>query len=65
MKNQFRISNANLDNFGLANGSPVVGGRSACFEDGSLKLVVIPEPSIALLGGLGVLALLRRRRGRI
>jgi hypothetical protein len=29
----------------------------------NLSLAVIPEPSVALLGGLGVLALLRRRRG--
>ena len=29
---------------------------------GVLGLTVVPEPSTALLGGLGVLALLRRRR---
>lgn len=38
------------------------GGRSAYFQEGSLQLVVVPEPRAALLGGLGVLALLRRRR---
>ena len=37
-------------------------GRLAYFQNGSLKLVVIPEPGVALLGGLGLLALLRRRR---
>lgn len=29
---------------------------------GALNLVVVPEPRAALLGGLGMLALLRRRR---
>jgi hypothetical protein len=29
---------------------------------GQVNLVVIPEPRAALLGGLGLLALLRRRR---
>jgi len=38
------------------------GGRSAYFKEGSLQLVVIPEPRAALLGGLGLLMLLRRRR---
>lgn len=37
-------------------------GKTAYFQEGSLQLVVIPEPSAALLGGLGVLLLLRRRR---
>lgn len=31
-------------------------------SSGDLNLTVIPEPSAALLGGLGLLALLRRRR---
>ncbi|MCX6878225.1 MAG: autotransporter-associated beta strand repeat-containing protein, partial [Verrucomicrobia bacterium] len=38
------------------------GSRSAYFKEGSLQLVVIPEPGAAILGGLGMLALLRRRR---
>lgn len=38
------------------------GGRSAYFQQGSLQLVVIPESSTSLLGGLGLLAMLRRRR---
>lgn len=37
-------------------------GRSAYFQAGSLQAVVIPEPGAALLGSLGLLALLRRRR---
>lgn len=32
------------------------------FDDVSLNTLAVPEPSVALLGGLGVLALLRRRR---
>jgi autotransporter-associated beta strand protein len=38
------------------------GSRVAYFQEGSLQLVVIPEPRAALLGGLGMLCLLRRRR---
>ena len=37
-------------------------GKKGYFESGSLNVVIIPEPSGALLGGLGLLALLRRRR---
>lgn len=56
------VNTANLDNLGLANAFDLGDGRKAYFEAGSLKLVVIPEPSVVLLGGLGALALLRRRR---
>ena len=37
-------------------------GKSGYFTQGSLNVVIIPEPRAALLGGLGMLALLRRRR---
>jgi autotransporter-associated beta strand protein len=37
-------------------------GKKGYFEAGSLNVVIIPEPRAALLGGLGLLALLRRRR---
>jgi hypothetical protein len=53
---------AALGNNSLGTAYDLGGGRSAYFEEGSLKLVVIPEPRAALLGGLGLLALLRRRR---
>lgn len=38
-------------------------GKFGYFTQGSLQAVIIPEPSAALLGGLGMLVLLRRRRG--
>lgn len=37
-------------------------GNKGYFTSGSLNAVIIPEPSTILLGALGVLALLRRRR---
>jgi autotransporter-associated beta strand protein len=37
-------------------------GRKGYFTSGSLNAVIVPEPRAALLGGLGLLALLRRRR---
>jgi len=56
------VDTTNLAN--LANNPFIMGdtGKQAYFTTGSLNLVVIPEPSAALLGGLGLLALLRRRR---
>ena len=38
------------------------GVQSATSEVSNFSLTAVPEPSVALLGGLGVLALLRRRR---
>lgn len=56
---------SNIDNFGLANKADLGGGKEAYFQNGSLQLVVVPEPSTALLlvGSLGAFALLRRRGG--
>lgn len=53
-----------LDHFGFANRTAVgTGGtKFAYFQNGSLELVVIPEPRTALLGGIGMLILLKRRR---
>ncbi len=51
-----------LDNLGFENAYDLGGGKFAWFETGSLQVFVIPEPSIALLGSLGALTLLRRRK---
>jgi autotransporter-associated beta strand protein len=56
------FSSSDIANFGSANAVTVGTGRSAYFQNGSLQVVVIPEPRAALLGGLAVLLLLRRRR---
>jgi len=53
---------AGLSNNSLATAYDIGDGRSAYFQEGSLQLVVIPEPRAALLGALGMLMLLRRRR---
>jgi hypothetical protein len=55
---------AGLDHNSLGTAYDAGFGRTAYFQEGSLQLVVdvIPEPSAALLGGLGMLLLLRRRR---
>jgi autotransporter-associated beta strand protein len=53
---------AGLSNFGIDNKASIGGGKFAYFSEGSLRLNVIPEPSAALLGAFGMLAMLRRRR---
>ena len=40
-----------------------LSGFSYSLTGGQGTLTLVPEPSCALLGGLGLLALLRRRRG--
>lgn len=56
---------SNVSNWGVGNATSIGGGKSAYFEAGSLKVVVIPEPSSFLLvmTGLaaGVLAFRRRK----
>ena len=55
---------SDIANFGFDNRIAVGSlDREAYFTSGSLSIVVIPEPRAALLGGLGLLILLRRRRG--
>lgn len=41
---------------------PFTAPRRSHFEEGSLQVVVIPGPGVALPGGLGMLALIRRKR---
>lgn len=52
----------NVQNVGQENAFVRGDGKLAYFQNGSLQVVVIPEPSAVLLGSLGLLALLRRRR---
>jgi len=52
----------NVEYVGLMNAYTRSDGKLAYFQNGSLQVVVIPEPSTAILGCLGLLALLRRRR---
>jgi autotransporter-associated beta strand protein len=56
------ISLANVANVGLENAFDLGAGRKIYFQTGSLQAVVVPESSALLLGTLGVLGLLRRRR---
>ena len=58
------INTTNLSNLDLANKLAIgtLPERYAYFQNGSLQLVVIPEPASALLASLGAMALLRRRR---
>jgi fibronectin-binding autotransporter adhesin len=59
------ISFANLANVGPGSPFDLGGGKSAYFQQGSLQVVVVPEPDAFLLGGLGLalvgLVLGRRR----
>jgi hypothetical protein len=53
--------NVGMRNRGFVPGTGANNSESTIFFDNA-RLVVVPEPSAALLGGLGMLALLRRRR---
>jgi autotransporter-associated beta strand protein len=46
----------NILNFGAANAADIGGGRTAYFQNGSLQLVVVPEPGALALAGLGIAA---------
>lgn len=62
LEGSFTLDSSNLANLGEANAADLGGGRSAYFEEGSLNLVVVPEPSAFLLSLSGSLLLFRRRR---
>lgn len=66
MNTSFTFNASNISNFGEANAFVIGGGRTAYFDNGSLALTVIPEPStLALLAvSLTSLAIFRRRRRR-
>ncbi len=49
-------------NFTSVTFSGLAGGQSATFDSATGFVTVIPEPATALLGGFGMLLLLRRRR---
>jgi hypothetical protein len=51
------VNTANLDNFGAANAFDLGDGKTAYFQQGSLQVVVVPEPGTLLLAGLGIAAL--------
>ena len=61
------INGANSDTFTYTT-NPVdithvgFGVQFATSEVSNFSLTAVPEPSVALLGGLGLMALLRRRR---
>lgn len=53
-----------LSHVGPGNALDLGGGRAAYFQQGSLQVVIIPEPSAPLLLALGSLVLLGARRRR-
>jgi autotransporter-associated beta strand protein len=62
------FNDTNISNFGFSNaltGLGTGGTKSAYFQNGSLQLVVIPEPTTwaLLAGSLTALVIFRRRRG--
>ncbi len=63
------ISFANLANVGAGNPFDLGGGKTAYFQQGSLQVVVVPEPSALGLAAAGLalaaLGAWRRRAGRI
>jgi len=46
----------NIKNFGPTKAHDIGGGRSAYFQNGSLQLVIVPEPGAMALAALGIAA---------
>lgn len=65
LNTSFEFDATNISNFGYGNRFDIGNGRSAYFQNGSLVLVVIPEPStyaLMLCGLLGLLIVVRHRK---
>lgn len=58
----FDFSSGYAGNFSTVKFSGLGSGQSAIFDSSTGFVTVVPEPAAALIGGLGMLFLLRRRR---
>lgn len=60
----FTLDSTNLANFGVANAYTRGDGNIAYFDTGSLTVTIaaVPEPDAALIGSIGLLMLINRRR---
>lgn len=58
----FTLLKSTHNNGGAFSVAPTIDGTGVLGRWGAANAIVVPEPSAALFGGLGLLALLRRRR---
>ena len=60
------VTTAGLANLGLANAYDLGSGKSAYFQQGSLQVIVVPEPAslsaAAAVAGIAIAMVMRRRR---